>query len=91
MSAERRRVVVTGMGVCSAAGGDLQTFWDRHEQPNVHLFHYAELEADLAGQQRRLAKVLDIDVPAVVIGASTAVIASRASALRIRRACMPGV
>ena len=26
---DQRRVVITGMGVCSAAGRDLQTFWDR--------------------------------------------------------------
>jgi 3-oxoacyl-[acyl-carrier-protein] synthase II len=29
MQDDRRRVVVTGMGVCSAAGCDLRTFWDR--------------------------------------------------------------
>lgn len=29
MTGEPRRVVITGMGVCSAAGGDLATFWDR--------------------------------------------------------------
>ncbi len=41
----------------------LQTFWDRRDEPNVALFHYADLLADLDGQLRRLATVLDVDVP----------------------------
>jgi hypothetical protein len=41
----------------------LQTFWDRRDEPNVALFHYADLKADLPGQLRRLADVLAIDVP----------------------------
>ena len=41
----------------------LQTFWDRRDEPNVHLFHYADLETDLAGQLRRLADVLHVEVP----------------------------
>jgi hypothetical protein len=41
----------------------LQTFWDRRDEPNVALFHYADLQADLDGQLRRLADVLGIDVP----------------------------
>jgi aryl sulfotransferase len=41
----------------------LQTYWDRRDEPNVALFHYADLQADLEGQMRRLAGVLGIDVP----------------------------
>ena len=40
----------------------LQTFWDRRDEPNVHLFHYADLERDLPGQLRRLADALHVDV-----------------------------
>jgi len=42
----------------------LQTFWDRRNEPNVALFHYSDLKGDLAGQMRRLAEVLHVDVPA---------------------------
>jgi aryl sulfotransferase len=41
----------------------LGTFWDRRHLRNVVLFHYADMEADLEGEMRRLAAVLDIDVP----------------------------
>jgi hypothetical protein len=41
----------------------LQTYWDRRDEPNVALFHYADLERDLDGQLRRLAGILGIDVP----------------------------
>jgi hypothetical protein len=41
----------------------LQTFWDRRDQPNVALFHYADYKADLPGQLSRLASVLGIDHP----------------------------
>ena len=40
----------------------LQSFWDRRDADNIALFHYADLQADLPGQLRRLADVLDIDV-----------------------------
>lgn len=40
----------------------LQTFWDARHEPNVVLFHYNELQADLEGQMRRLAGRLQIDV-----------------------------
>jgi aryl sulfotransferase len=39
----------------------LQTFWDRRDEPQVAIFHYRELKADLPGQLRRLADVLSID------------------------------
>ena len=41
----------------------LDTFWQARERPNVALFHYADLSADLEGQMRRLAEVLGIPVP----------------------------
>ena len=40
----------------------LDTFWERRDAPNVALFHYSDLSADLPGQLRRLAAALDIDV-----------------------------
>jgi hypothetical protein len=40
----------------------LQTFWDRRDEGNVALFHYADMKADLDGQMRRLAAILDVDV-----------------------------
>lgn len=39
------------------------SFWERRDEPNVHLFHYADLRADLAGQMRRLANILGVDEP----------------------------
>ena len=33
-------------------------FWERRELPNVALFHYGDLKADLVGQMQRLAAVL---------------------------------
>ena len=41
----------------------LQSFWDRRDDPNITLFHYGDLQADLPGQLRRLAGVLDIELP----------------------------
>lgn len=38
--------------------------WARRHEPNVHLFHYADLRTDLVGQLRRLADVLGIPLPA---------------------------
>jgi hypothetical protein len=40
----------------------LATFWERREAANVMLFHYADLQADLAGEMRRLARRLRIEV-----------------------------
>jgi hypothetical protein len=39
------------------------TFWAAREEPNVHLFHYGDLQADLAGQMARLAEALGVDPP----------------------------
>ena len=38
----------------------LDTGWQRRHEPNVALFHYADLKADLAGELLRLARVLGI-------------------------------
>jgi len=40
----------------------IATFWERKDEPNVHLFHYAEMKADLPVQLRRLAGILAIDI-----------------------------
>ncbi len=41
----------------------LETFWQFRHLPNVHFLHYADLKADLAGQMRRIAEILGIQVP----------------------------
>ena len=41
----------------------LHTFWDRRQLNNVALFHFADLEVDLGNEMRRLAGILNIDVP----------------------------
>jgi hypothetical protein len=38
----------------------LDTGWRRRREPNVALFHYADLQADLAGELLRLARLLGI-------------------------------
>lgn len=40
----------------------LDTFWERRSLPNIALFHYADLQADLVGQMERLAATLGIDI-----------------------------
>jgi len=39
----------------------VRTFWERRDAPQVALFHYADLKADLPGQLARLATTLSID------------------------------
>ncbi|HEV2376120.1 MAG TPA: sulfotransferase domain-containing protein [Streptosporangiaceae bacterium] len=41
----------------------LNDAWARRREPNVLLAHYADLSADLAGEMRRLAARLGVDVP----------------------------
>jgi hypothetical protein len=60
--------------------------WSRRHQPNIVLVHYDDLLADLAGQMRRLAAVLDVQVsgdlwPRLVAAASFA--SMRAAAERV--------
>jgi hypothetical protein len=45
----------------------LDTFWARRDEPNIALFHYADLSADLPGQLARLAEVLGIERSAMRI------------------------
>src|SRR5262245_1870317 len=42
----------------------LGTFWERRGDPRILLLHYNDLKADLAGEMRRIAAFLGIDVPA---------------------------
>ncbi|MBV9997415.1 MAG: sulfotransferase domain-containing protein [Caulobacteraceae bacterium] len=39
-----------------------ERFWAHRRLPNIHFLHYADLKADLAGQMRRLAGLLGVDV-----------------------------
>jgi hypothetical protein len=41
----------------------VDTFWSRRTEPNIHLFHYADLQSDLSGQLQRLAGILGVTVP----------------------------
>ncbi len=52
-----------------------KTFWRRRTTPNIHFLHYADLKADLAGEMRRVAGLLGIEIdeaawPALVKAAS---------------------
>ena len=40
----------------------LDTFWEVRERPNVVLLHYADLQRDLEGEIRGLARRLEIDI-----------------------------
>src|SRR5262249_15130895 len=40
------------------------TFWERRALPNLLLLHYNDLKSDLAGEMRRVAAFLGVDVPA---------------------------
>ncbi len=40
-----------------------QTFWDHRGAPNIHFLHYSDLKLDLDEQMRRLASLLNIDIP----------------------------
>lgn len=59
------------------------TFWAARDEPNVHLFHYADLRTDLAGEMRRLADVLGAEAPTddLVEAATFASMKSRADEL----------
>jgi aryl sulfotransferase len=41
-----------------------RSWWAARRQPNVLLVHYNDLKADLAGEMRRLARFLDIEIAA---------------------------
>jgi aryl sulfotransferase len=59
------------------------SFWIARDRPNVHLFHYADLQADLAGQMTRLADVLGVEppTPELVTAASFEAMKDRADEL----------
>jgi len=38
------------------------TYWDARNEPNVHLFHYSDMWADLDGQMRRVAEAVGVQV-----------------------------
>ncbi|MEM9464478.1 MAG: sulfotransferase domain-containing protein [Actinomycetota bacterium] len=42
----------------------LAPWWPLRHEPNVHLMHYRDMDADLSAEMARLAGFLDIDVPA---------------------------
>ena len=42
---------------------NVQSWWDYRHLPNIEFFHYNDLLSDPAGEIRRLAEYLDIDVP----------------------------
>ena len=51
--------------------GFMQSYWARHDQPNVLFVHFNDLKQDLAGQMQRIAAFLEIEIspdqwPAVV-------------------------
>ncbi|MEY2431381.1 MAG: aryl sulfotransferase [Acidimicrobiaceae bacterium] len=52
-----------GFSGLKAALHHLSTFWEHRDDDNVALFHYADLKADLEREMRRLASILNIQVP----------------------------
>jgi hypothetical protein len=64
----------------------LATFWEARDRPNVSLFHYADLMADLPGEMRRVAAALGAAIdddhwPALVEAAGFEAMKSRAGDL----------
>ncbi|MFL6288015.1 MAG: sulfotransferase domain-containing protein [Actinomycetes bacterium] len=60
------------------------TYWDEREASNVHLFHYADMWADLDGQMRRVAAALGATIdegrwPDFVEGATLSSMRARAA------------
>lgn len=41
----------------------VKTFWEYRHLPNILMLHYSDLQADLEGEMRRIARFLEIDVP----------------------------
>ncbi|MBV1876978.1 MAG: sulfotransferase domain-containing protein [Pseudomonadales bacterium] len=55
----------------------VQTFWQYRHLPNIHFFHYADLQSDLSSEMTRAANLLNIDIdpdhlPELVAAASFA-------------------
>ena len=40
----------------------IRTYWEARHAPNVHLFHYADLWADIDGEMRRVAAALEVSI-----------------------------
>ncbi len=40
----------------------MKSFWDYRHLPQIHFVHYSDLQRDLGGEMRRIAKILDIHV-----------------------------
>ncbi len=64
----------------------LDTFWSKREHPNIHLFHFADLQADLDAEMRCLATALAIEIdedrwPALVSSATFESMRARAPEL----------
>jgi aryl sulfotransferase len=59
---ENDSLVETGIAGLKNTLNHLSTFWDARDEPNVVLFHYADLQADLESEFRRLAEALGIEL-----------------------------
>lgn len=62
----------------------IRTYWDARAQPNVHLFHYADMWNDLDSEMRRVAAALKVEVdearwPEFVQAATLSAMRARAS------------
>ncbi|MFI5099266.1 MAG: sulfotransferase domain-containing protein [Actinomycetes bacterium] len=62
----------------------IRTYWDARDAPNVHLFHYADMWADLDGEMRAVATALGVAIdedrwPEFVDAAGLASMRSRAA------------
>lgn len=51
------------MGGFDSFTAHVRAAWERRDDPAVHLFHYADLRADLAGEMARLARILGTEPP----------------------------
>jgi hypothetical protein len=40
----------------------VRTYWERRSEPNVHLFHYADMWNDLDSEMRRVAAALKVEI-----------------------------
>jgi hypothetical protein len=76
----------TGSGPYGLAdyANQVRTYWDARDAPNVHLFHYRDMWADLDGEMRDVAATLEVVIeearwPAFVEAATLDSMRSRAS------------
>src|SRR3954447_24258412 len=45
----------------------LATFWDVRDEPNIQMFHYSDMKADLEGELRRLAAALNVHLDEALV------------------------